>query len=137
VAKHVVAGATDIPAGERKLVQINGREIAIFNIDGEYFAIHNKCPHEGASLCRGILVGLVESSEPGQYRFSRAGELLRCPWHGWEFDIRTGKSWFDPRRTKVRSFDVTMVDGRELVEGPYEIETFQISTDQNYLVIDV
>ncbi len=137
MARHVVAGATDIPVGERKLVRINGREIAIFNIGGEYFAIHNRCPHEGASLCRGILVGLVESSEPGQYRFSRAGELLRCPWHGWEFDIRTGKSWFDPRRTKVRSFDVALIDGRELVEGPYEIETFQISTDQNYLVIDV
>ena len=137
MAKHVVAGAADIPAGERKLVHVNGREIAIFNIDGEYFAIHNRCPHEGASLCQGILVGLVESSEPGHYRFSRAGELLRCPWHGWEFDIRTGKSWFDPRRTKVRSFNVKLVDGSELVEGPYELETFQVSTDQNYLVIDV
>ncbi len=137
MAKHILAEAKDIPAGERKLVQINGREIAVFNVNGEYFAIHNKCPHEGASLCKGILVGLVESKEPGQYDFSRAGELLRCPWHGWEFDIRTGKSWFDPKHTKVRSFEVAIKNGSEITEGPYVLETFAVSHDESYLVIDL
>lgn len=137
MAKHILAEAKDIPVGERKLVHINGREIAVFNVNGEYFAIHNKCPHEGASLCKGILVGLVESKEPGKYEFSRAGELLRCPWHGWEFDIRNGKSWFDPKHTKVRSFDVSIKNGSEISEGPYVLETFVVSLDESYLVIDL
>jgi 3-phenylpropionate/trans-cinnamate dioxygenase ferredoxin subunit len=137
VAKHIIASVAEIPEGQRKLVQINGREIAVFNVNGEYFAIHDKCPHEGASLCKGVMVGLVESTTPGEYRFSRSGELLRCPWHGWEFDIRTGKSWFDPKHTKVRSFEVAVKPGAELAEGPYILETFALSREDQYLIIDV
>jgi 3-phenylpropionate/trans-cinnamate dioxygenase ferredoxin subunit len=111
MARHIVATIDDIPPGKRKLVKVKGREIGIFNVGGEYFAVGNRCPHEGASLCRGRLVGLVESSEPGSYRFSRRGELLRCPWHGWEFDLRTGKSWCEPDRTKVRSFELKVESG--------------------------
>ena len=92
MARHVVATVDDIPAGQRMLVKVGGREIGIFNIGEEFFAVSNRCPHEGASLCKRRIVGLVESSEPKSYQFSRRGELLRCPWHGWEFDLRTGKS---------------------------------------------
>jgi 3-phenylpropionate/trans-cinnamate dioxygenase ferredoxin subunit len=52
------------------------------------------------SLARGKLTGLVLSQEPGTYQYSRAGEMLRCPWHGWEFDVRTGRSWCDPDRLR-------------------------------------
>ena len=47
----------------------------------------------------------------------RRGEFLRCPWHGWEFDLATGQSWCDPRRTKVRNFEVKLEVGSELVMG--------------------
>ena len=81
MAQHIVATVDDIPPGKRMLVNVEGRDIGIFNVGGEYFAVGNRCPHEGASLCKGRIVGLVESSEPGSYQFSRRGELLRCPWH--------------------------------------------------------
>ncbi len=135
--RHVVAMVDEIPAGERKLVKVAGREIGIFNVGGEFFAIGNRCPHEGASLCQGRIVGLVESDEPGSYQFSRRGELVRCPWHGWEFDIRTGKSYCDPRRTKVRSFDLTVETGGALVEGELRADTFPVAIEQQYVVIDV
>ena len=93
--KYVVASVDEISPGERKLVQIRGRPIVIFNLDGEYFGILDRCPHQGASLCRGKLVGLVEALSPGNYKFSRKDEIIRCPWHGWEFDIRTGQSRCD------------------------------------------
>ncbi len=137
MTQHVLAEASSIPPGERRVFAIDNREIAVFNIAGEFFAIHNRCPHEGAALCKGILVGLVESDEPGEYRFSRQGELLRCPWHAWEFDIRTGKSWFDPARTKVRSYATTRQRGDELQEGPYTLETFKVIADRDYLVVDL
>src|ERR1700761_9091475 len=100
MAQEIVSRVSDIPPGTRKTVTVRGREIVLFNIDGEFFAFLNRCPHEGAKLCHGVQVGLVESDGPGTFRYSRKGEMLRCPWHGWEFDIRTGQSWFDPQKTK-------------------------------------
>jgi 3-phenylpropionate/trans-cinnamate dioxygenase ferredoxin subunit len=137
MARHVVATVDDIPPGQRMLVKVGGREIGIFNVGGEYFAVSNRCPHEGASLCKGRIVGLVESSEPGSYQFSRRGELLRCPWHGWEFDLRTGKSWCEPDRTKVRSFDLKVESGGALVEGELQAETFPVVIEKQYVVIEV
>ena len=94
--KHVVAAASDIPLGGRKLAQVNGRAVVVFNLGGEFFALNNRCPHRGGSLCDGVAVGLAQSREPGDYQYSRKGEIIRCPWHSWEFDIRTGQSWCDP-----------------------------------------
>jgi nitrite reductase/ring-hydroxylating ferredoxin subunit len=137
MARHVVATADEIPEGGRKLVSIRGRPIVVFNVKGEYFALYDRCPHEGGSLSRGKLTGLVESDGPGQYRFSRQGEIIRCPWHGWEFDIRTGKSWCDPRRTRVRNYEATLEQGSTLVEGPYEATTVPVTVDGAYIVVDV
>jgi nitrite reductase/ring-hydroxylating ferredoxin subunit len=137
MAGHVVASVDEIPPGAHKLVKVLGREIGIFNVEGEFFAIGNRCPHEGASLCKGRIVALALSSEPGSYQLSRKGELIRCPWHGWEFDIRTGKSWCDPRRTKVHSFDIKVADGGDLAEGPLQAETFPVSIEKQYIVITV
>ncbi|MGA8414537.1 MAG: Rieske (2Fe-2S) protein, partial [Xanthobacteraceae bacterium] len=104
MSRHVVATVGEIAPGSSKLVTVKGREIGLFNVKGEYFALANKCPHEGASLCRGTLVGLALSDVPGHYRLTRQGELLKCPWHGWEFDVRTGQSYCDPDNTYVRQY---------------------------------
>jgi 3-phenylpropionate/trans-cinnamate dioxygenase ferredoxin subunit len=137
MAKHVVATAAEIPEGGRKLVEVKGRPVAIFNVKGEYFALYDKCPHEGGSLCSGKLTGLVESSGPGDYRLSRKGEILRCPWHGWEFDLRTGRSYCDPRRLRVRNYAVSVEPGSRVVEGPYLAETFPVSVEGDYVVVEV
>jgi nitrite reductase/ring-hydroxylating ferredoxin subunit len=79
MARHVIAAARDFPAGERRVLSLRGREIVVLNHEGEYFALLNRCPHEGGSLGCGKLVGLVQSDEPGKYQYSRRGELLKCP----------------------------------------------------------
>ena len=57
--------------------------------------------------------------------------MMRCPWHGWEFDLRTGKSWCDPQRTKVRAFDLKVEEGAALVEETLlRAETFPVSIDK-------
>ena len=104
---------------------------------GEFFGIGNRCPHNGASLCKGRVVGLVEACEPGSYQFSRRGELVRCPWHGWEFDLRTGKSRCEPDRTRVRSYDLKVEPGSALTEGPLKAETFAVSVEKQYVVVEV
>ena len=90
--KHIVAAVDEVPPGERKIVEIAGRSIGVFNLGGEFFALRNRCPHQGGPLCLGKQSGFIQSAGPGEYEYSRKGEILQCPWHGWEFDIRTGQS---------------------------------------------
>jgi 3-phenylpropionate/trans-cinnamate dioxygenase ferredoxin subunit len=136
VSKHIVAAVSEIPPGARKLVQAGGRAIVVFNLGGEFFALGNRCPHRGGSLCQGRLTGLVQSEEPGIYRYSRRGEIIRCPWHAWEFDIRTGKSWCDPDRVRARHYAVSVEKGEKLVEEPYRAETFPVRVEDDYVVVE-
>jgi 3-phenylpropionate/trans-cinnamate dioxygenase ferredoxin subunit len=118
MARYIVGTVDDIRPGERKIVEIGGRSVGVFNVNGEYFAVLNRCPHQGGSLCSGRQTGLVTSTRPGEYTTSRAGEIIRCPWHGWEFDLRTGQSWFDPRAVRVRRYDVSVEPGALLLSEP-------------------
>lgn len=136
MSRHIVATVGELEPGGRKRVAVGGRDIALFRIGDEYHAIQDRCPHEGASLCAGRIVGLATSDRPGSYRLERQGELLRCPWHGWEFDIRTGQSWCDPDRIRVRSFATSVEPGSALAEGPYVAETFPVSVDRDYVLIE-
>jgi len=136
MAKHVVATVAEIPPGARKVVEAAGKRIVVFNLGGEFFALLDRCPHQGGPLSQGIQCGLTQSAEPGTYSYSRAGEFIRCPWHQWEFDIRTGKSWFDPRRVKVRPFPAHIEPGAALVEGPYRAETIPVRIEESYVVVE-
>ncbi|MGH2459485.1 MAG: Rieske (2Fe-2S) protein [Chloroflexota bacterium] len=155
--KYVVASVDDIQPGARKIVEVAGRSIGIFNLGGEFFALRNRCPHQGGPLCEGKLWGLLEATAPGEFSFTRPGEILTCGWHGWEFDVRTGQSWCDPRRLRARAYEVRVESGARLVaegadvatidpsepptaervKGPYVAETFPVTADGDYLVIEV
>ena len=135
--KHVVATVEEVPPGQRKKVRLKGRDIALFNLDGEFFALGDKCPHESGSLCAGKTVGLAEADEPGQYRLSRKGEFVKCPWHGWEFDIRTGQSFCDPTKIRVRLYDAAVAKGEDLAKGPYVADTYKVSVEEQYVVIEL
>jgi nitrite reductase/ring-hydroxylating ferredoxin subunit len=137
MTRQVVAKASEVTPGAAKIVSVKGREIGIFNLGGQYFALANRCPHAGGPLCQGRIVALVQSQGPGHYALARHNEFLRCPWHGWEFDIRTGQSWCDPNTTRARQFRVTVEPGASLVKGPYVAETFAVSVEEDYLVIDL
>ncbi len=137
MSRHVVAAVAELKPGDKKLVTVKGREIGVFNVGGEFFALANRCPHAGGPMCEGRVVGLVQSRGPGDYSISRKGEFLRCPWHGWEFDIRTGQSWCDPKDLKIRQFKTAVAQGAELVKGPYVAETFAVRVEQDYVVVDM
>ena len=126
-ARHVVATVEEIPPGGCKVVQIGNRSIGVFNLAGAFYAVRNRCPHQGGPLCSGRLMGLVESAEPGDYRYSRVGEIVQCPWHGWEFDLKTGRSWVDPDRVRTRSYEVQVEDA--------SVETYPVETDRRNVVV--
>jgi 3-phenylpropionate/trans-cinnamate dioxygenase ferredoxin subunit len=135
MAKHVVAAVGEIPPGGRKLVTIRGREVGVFNLDGAFYALVNRCPHQGAALCTGEVVSRLEAPLPGEYRLTQPGTMLRCPWHCWEFDIRTGQSWCEPDDVKARSYAVTVEPGAALAKGPFAAETVSVAVEQDYVVL--
>jgi 3-phenylpropionate/trans-cinnamate dioxygenase ferredoxin subunit len=104
--RYVVAHVGDIAPGERRIVRVRGRSYGVFNVGGEFHALLNRCPHQGGELCKGPLQIFVEADAPGRARFDGSKAFIQCPWHGWEFDIRTGQSYADPARMRVRCYPV-------------------------------
>jgi nitrite reductase/ring-hydroxylating ferredoxin subunit len=137
MARHIVARASEIPPGSNKVVGVDGRDIVVFHVSGEFFALLNRCPHEGAPLDKAVCIARLTSPEPGVYQRSRIGEMLRCPWHGWEFDIRNGQSYFDPARVKIRSYPVVIEDGETLAKGPFVAETFPVYVEDSYVIVEM
>ncbi len=148
MGKYRVASAGEILPGERKLVIVAGRSLGIFNIGGKFFALHNSCPHQGAPLCSGRLTGLLTATNPGAYNYSRQGEIIRCPWHQWEFDIVTGQSIINPRSVRARSFQVVVEKSCNdlsransdvnVPDPPHAIvESYPMSLDENDLFVEI
>jgi len=111
--RYVVAHTADIPVGARRLVELAGKSIGVFNVNGSYIAVLNVCPHELAPVCRGRVSGTTLPSTPGEWVWGREGEILACPWHGWEFDLLTGACLSDKRR--LRLYDVRIEDDHIIV----------------------
>lgn len=92
-----VASKNDLKPGEGKVVNVNGTEVALFNIDGEFFAINNECKHKGGPLGEGYI----------------EGEIVTCPWHGWKYNVKTGINVVIPN-VKVASYKVK-VEGNDVM----------------------
>ncbi len=107
MGRHVVGRASELPPGARIIVEVEGRSIGVFNVHGRYYALRNRCPHQAAPLCLGAIKGMTLPSKPGEYVWARDGEILRCPWHGWEFDIRSGEFLVNPK-IRARTYPVTV-----------------------------
>jgi nitrite reductase/ring-hydroxylating ferredoxin subunit len=132
MGRHIIGRVSELPPGERTIVEVEGRSIGVFNVQGQYYALRNRCPHQGAPLCLGAIKGMALPSKPGEYRWGREGEILRCPWHGWEFDITSGRSIFNPHRVRVRTYEVTV----EPNEDP-AVETYPVTVEDGVIILHV
>lgn len=91
---HTVARVEDLPPGSARIVELGDEKIAVFHCDDGFHATQNSCLHMGGPLGRGRLEGCVVS----------------CPWHGWQYDVRTGENEFD-RALKLETYEVVVEDG--------------------------
>jgi nitrite reductase/ring-hydroxylating ferredoxin subunit len=144
--KYIVGKVADIVDRGRKIVEVAGREIGIYRLGNEFFAILNRCPHLGGPLCKGDVVTEISATEPGAVRGDPSKVYVTCPWHNWEFDIRTGRSYLNPNGPRARAYPVSVEDGdavrnaieqggAERVEGPYRAEHVPISVEDEFLVL--
>lgn len=132
-----MATVEEIPPGSRKIVEVVGRSIGVFNVDGRFYALRNRCPHQGGPLCLGPALPFLDSAGPGSFVVDDGRVLVQCPWHAWEFDLATGQSWFDPDGTRVRAYPVTIERGGGLEPGPYRAETYPVLVEQANVVVEL
>ncbi|WP_439886837.1 Rieske (2Fe-2S) protein [Pseudomonas sp. MBLB4123] len=112
-AKKVLACKThEVASGQQKIVKLGHLPVGIFNVGGEYHAMLNVCPHRGAALCEGPQCGTTQDTAHYEFIYGQRDDLVRCAWHGWEFEIKTGEFLVD-RRIKAKTYPVS-VEGEDL-----------------------
>ena len=111
-----VARRSDIEPGGRRLVEFDGKTVGIFNVDGKFFALVNQCVHQGGPVCNGkIMPRLSAVVLPGgevKEVLSAEIDTIACPWHGWEYDLRSGRCLANPR-LGIQSYEV-VTEGDDL-----------------------
>ena len=98
-------------------MRVGGRAILVVNCGGEYRAVRDSCPHQGASLSAGRLGGTMLPSAPHEYVYGLEGRIVRCPWHGLEFDLADGCSLTDPERFRVKVYPVSEERGDVVLDA--------------------
>lgn len=106
-----ICSTDELREGERYIEEVDGVEIAVFNVEGEYKAVVNFCAHQGGPVCEGGLTGTTTAkTDELDYDWEREGEIINCPWHGWEFDLQDGKHLSDPDYQLI-TYDVVVDNG--------------------------
>jgi nitrite reductase (NADH) small subunit len=114
---HDLASLAQLDKDGRVIARLDGREIGVVRdpASGELWALRNRCPHHGGPLCLGSIKTREGGGLPGRYELS-SRRVLRCPWHGWEFDPQDGRCLDDPAM-RVATYPVRVSDGRVEVEA--------------------
>lgn len=115
MALHYVADLDRLEDAKPEIVSVAGRSIGIIAANGQVYAVRNVCPHKGAPICRGEVRGTLLPSEPSTFVFGLENQVLRCPWHGWEFKLEGGASLCG-LKARLTLYPVTIRDNSVFVE---------------------
>ena len=112
MTRHLVCRADEVASHAMMPVALGRGKILLTRLpSGEIKAVAARCPHQGANLEHGCLTGYAHSDQPNVLLMDRPGQILRCPWHGFEFDICSGESVADHGKLRLRRFDVEVENG--------------------------
>jgi nitrite reductase (NADH) small subunit len=107
---HPVGSVEELRRERCRVVQIDGQRIGVISVGTEFYAVRDRCPHRGADMCQGSVSGTLVASAPQDYVYGSHNQVIRCPWHGWEFDLVTGRSLLEPDRVGLKVYPVTIDD---------------------------
>lgn len=140
--RYVVGPVSDIPRGHSVVVYPEKVKdgIGVFNIDGDFFALKNTCPHMGGPLCKGTVRGTSTATLPPnrapEMKWVRDGEIVSCPWHHWEFEIRTGRTIFESKQ-RVRPYPVTVEPAEVMERLKAGAETIPVAVEDASIVLEI
>jgi nitrite reductase/ring-hydroxylating ferredoxin subunit len=109
--EHRVGPADEVRREGCRVVEVNGRPVGVISVEDRFYAISDRCPHMGASMCRGTVCGTFVPAAPHHLVYGMHDRVIRCPWHGWEFDLETGRSLLEPERFGLKTYPVTVQEG--------------------------
>jgi nitrite reductase/ring-hydroxylating ferredoxin subunit len=115
MAENFIGKASEFKDGDRRIVRLGETEIGVFRADGQFYAYSNYCLHQGGPACEGLTIARVEEriladkTSRGLY-FSEVAMHFVCPWHGYEYDMRTGECVAD-RSLKLKRYQVVEKEG--------------------------
>jgi nitrite reductase/ring-hydroxylating ferredoxin subunit len=118
--RHVVDRLENLTPGRVRTLEVGGRGIAILNVDGELYAFRNRCPHHGAQLCGWhggneiLLTGTMTAAGTGGYDYEPRRTIIRCPWHGFEYSLDSGRSLVD-EQLRLATYRVEIEDSDVVV----------------------
>lgn len=133
---YKVCNLKELPPGSRKIINVGRKSIGVFNVKGKLVAVKNSCPHQGAPLCEGKVDGMTILNDKWELEYVREDEILRCPWHAWEFDLYNGKSIFNPSRCHTKSYLVTVENELNYVDKE-PVETYDVSIEEEVIYVHV
>lgn len=114
---HDIGPLADYPVGVPHRVEVGGRSLVLLRTATACHALHDRCPHQGARLSAGQARGMPHPCAPGEESaYERPGQILVCPWHGWEYDAATGCALVSPERYRIRRYPAYIRHGRVVVE---------------------
>jgi nitrite reductase/ring-hydroxylating ferredoxin subunit len=114
VRQHLGA-VDDFEPGRFRVFELQGRPVGVVRTEQGFFAVRNRCPHQGADICAGLVTGTMEPSAPGEFSYSEEKLVVVCPWHRWEFELTTGESYGQVTRKRLVTYEVEVEDGEVYV----------------------
>ncbi len=113
---HDIGSVDDYPVGRLMPANIPGKDVWVLKKpDGSFYAVKNSCPHQGGPLCLGDVDGTFLPSRYGELDFGLEYEIIRCPYHGYEYSLETGRPLFADVEERVVRYDVVVGGGRVLM----------------------
>ena len=122
----VVCKAKELVNGQRKVVTVKHMTIVVLRVDEKLYAFNGMCPHQGAPLEFGSTSGAMQPTEPHHYKYGCHNEIIRCPLHGWAFNMETGHSLFN-EKIKIRKYKVREENGLVLLSVKEKQENITVS----------
>lgn len=119
MAEVFVGSESDFEERDRKIIAQGDHEIGVFRVDGEFFAYENNCVHQGGPVCQGKILNRVvevlgEDKTSQGLKFSEEDVHIVCPWHGYEYNLKTGRHPGD-KNVRLKPYDVKVRDGEVYV----------------------
>jgi nitrite reductase (NADH) small subunit len=114
--KHRIGHRDDFAANAFVVVNVEGREIAVWNDGAKLHAFRNACPHRGAPLSSGTVSGTYVPSPAKELCYGLEGQVLRCPWHGYEYSIESGEPLFGVATQRLVTYAVSTDDDEVFIE---------------------
>lgn len=108
---YKIGKVSEFTTNKCHIINIKGRSIAIYRSKETFYAVRNRCPHKGAEICKGDFRGTMLPSNPNELNYGLEEQVVVCPWHGYEFDVKTGNALFNLTKLKLKTYDVYQKNG--------------------------